>query len=250
MLRWVISLLVIANAGFYAWSHGHLTALGLAPAEQREPERLQAQIQPETMRLLNAPETRQDAPAIAAETPSAVAAVEAPEVEPAPPLAPEAPVPTEPPLPPTSCWYAKGFNAAQIEPLKKQLLDLALPKGSWRIQEVRSGGRWVVYMGRYNDELMAKKKEELKELKVEYRTLTEPPLGPGLALGTFSTETAAEQGLSNVSRKGVRSARVAKDREESVSYTLRLSEITAEERKAVLGLGPDILAGKSLQSCE
>ena len=244
MLRWVITLLVLANAGFYAWTHGHLAPLGFAPTDQREPERLQAQIQPEAMRLLNAPEPPKPAPRAEAplETPVESAAVES--------TAPHAPAPaSEPQLPPTSCWFANGFTSAQIEPLKQQVLDLALPKGSWRVQETRSGGRWVVYMGRYNDELMGKKKEELRELKVEFRTLSEPPLGPGLALGTFSTEAAAEQGLENVARKGVRSARVAKDREESVSYTLRLSEVTAEEREAVLGLGPEILAGKSLQPC-
>ena len=246
MLRWVITLLVLANAGFYAWTHGHLAPLGFAPTDQREPERLQAQIQPEAMRLLNAPEPPKPVPESVAQ---AEAKADAP-VE-AAPAAPAVPAPaSEPVLPPTSCWLAKGFTSAQIEPLKQQLLDLALPKGSWRIQETRSGGRWVVYMGRYNDELMSRKKQELKELKVEFRTLTEPPLGPGLALGTFSTEAAAEQGLEDVSRKGVRSARVAKDREETVSHTLRLSEITAEEREAVLGLGPDILAGKSLQRCD
>ena len=244
MLRWVITLLVLANAGFYAWTHGHLAPLGFAPTDQREPERLQAQIQPEAMRLLNAPEPPKPTPRAEAPLETAVesAAVES--------TAPHAPAPaSEPQLPPTSCWFANGFTSAQIEPLKQQVLDLALPKGSWRVQETRSGGRWVVYMGRYNDELMGKKKEELRELKVEFRTLSEPPLGPGLALGTFSTEAAAEQGLENVARKGVRSARVAKDREESVSYTLRLSEVTAEEREAVLGLGPEILAGKSLQPC-
>ncbi|WP_157559389.1 SPOR domain-containing protein [Hydrogenophaga crassostreae] len=250
----MITLLVLANAGFYAWTHGHLSALGFAPSEQREPERLQAQIQPETMHLLNAPEPQKPASEPAAEPPApATTPAEAARAAPAGPTAPTTPpapaVPTEPLLPPTSCWYAKGFTTAQIEPLEKRLLDLALPKGSWRIQEVRSGGRWVVYMGRYNDELMDKKKEELKELKVEFRTLNDPPLGPGLALGTFSTEAAAEQGLSNVARKGVRSARVAKDREETVTHTLRLSEITAEEREAVLRLGPEFLAGKSLQPC-
>ncbi|MEZ5705144.1 MAG: SPOR domain-containing protein [Burkholderiaceae bacterium] len=241
----MITLLVLANLGFYAWTHGHLASLGLAPTDQREPERLQAQIHPETMRLLNAPEPVKPAPPVAEEPADARITPNAPE---APGETP--PTPAEPVLPPTFCWYAKGFTTAQIEPLEKKLLDLALPKGSWEIQQVRSGGRWVVYMGRYNDELMAKKKAELKELKVEFRTLNDPPLGPGLALGTFSTEAAAEQGLSEVARKGVRSARVAKDREETVSHTLRLSEVTLEERSAVLGLGPEYLAGKTLQACE
>lgn len=247
MLRWVIVLLVAANAGYFAWTNGHLAPLGFAPAEQTEPHRLQTQIQPETMRLLNAPEPTKESqtppvetPAIAAKRPAEDSPVSAPE-----------PAPAEPPLPPTACWLARGYSDEQIGPLERKMMELALPKGSWRIEEVRSGGRWVVYMGRYTDEdLMAKKKAELKELKVEFRTLADPPLGPGLALGTFSTEAAAEQGLSNVARKGVRSARVAKDREESVSHTLRLSEVTAEEHEAVLGLGPELLGGKTLQSCE
>jgi len=55
MLRWVIWLLVLANAGYFAWTQGYLAPLGLVPQEEREPERLQAQIQPDTLRLLNAP---------------------------------------------------------------------------------------------------------------------------------------------------------------------------------------------------
>ena len=257
MLRWVIVLLVLANAGYYAWSHGHMATLGFAPSEQREPERIKAQLKPETMRLLNAPEPRKEPTSTSAAAPAENLAETPAENEAAPVevVADTLPMPApatplgEPVLPPTSCWYANGLLPTQVEPLETQLFELALPKGSWRIEEVRSGGRWVVYMGRYYDENMAKKKEELKELKVEFRTLTDPPLGPGLALGTFTTEAAAEQGLSNVARKGVRSARVEKDREETVSHTLRLSEITAEERDAVLRLDPKYLAGKSLQLC-
>ena len=129
------------------------------------------------------------------------------------------------------------------------MIDLALPKGSWRIDEVTSGGRWVVYMGRYNDDLMGRKKDELRELKVEFRTLTDPPLGPGLALGTYSSEAAAEQGLKDVARKGVRSARVEQERGQAISHTLRLAEVTDEERAAVVALGPEVLAGKRLQAC-
>ena len=40
MLRWAVILLVLANAGYFAWSQGHLRALGWGPVEQREPERL------------------------------------------------------------------------------------------------------------------------------------------------------------------------------------------------------------------
>lgn len=237
MLRWVIALLVVANAGFYAWSHGLLTGLGFAPTEQREPERLQAQIRPDVMHLLNAPEPTQDTP-----LPSTGA--------PAPTPVASTPGLAEAALPPTACWLVRGFAPAQVAALEKSMLDLALPKGSWRIEESKSGGRWVVYMGRYNDDTLARKKDELRELKVEFRTLTEAPLGPGLALGTYSTEAAADQGLKDVLRKGVRSARVELERGPTISHVLRLAEVTAQERAAVEGLGPTLLAGKRLQACD
>ena len=246
MLRWVITLLVLANAGFYVWSHGHLTSLGFAPTEQREPERLNAQIRPEVMRLLNPPEPQPTAsPAPQANAMTAKASSE-PELTASP--SPE--VPLEAKLPPTACWVVKGFAPEQVATLEKRMLDLALPKGSWRIDEVSSGGRWVVYMGRYKDELLDRKKDELRELKVEFRTLTEPPLGPGLALGTYSSEAAAELGLKDVLKKGVRSARVEQERDQATRHTLRLAEVTEQERTAVEGLDPALIAGKKFQACD
>ena len=260
MLRWVVGLLLLANGVYYAWTQGHLAPLGFAPTEQREPERLEGQIQPEVLRLLNAPRPVEEA------SPLATAATEAPAPQagegsaPAPTSAEntdmaspsEGPTPAAPPSPPpaitTACWQASSFDEAEAGALRRALPSLGLPKGSWRLEEARSGGRWVVYMGRYNDELLERKKDELRELKIEFRTLTVPPLGNGLALGTFSSEEAAEQGLKNVTRKGVRSARVAQERDSTNSYTLRLPSITDDERAAVQSLG-SALAGKALRPC-
>lgn len=52
MLRLAVLLLLLANAGYYAWSHGLLQGLGLAPAATTEPQRLQQQIDPQNLRLL------------------------------------------------------------------------------------------------------------------------------------------------------------------------------------------------------
>ena len=41
MLRFLVLLLLLANAGFYAWSHGLLLAWGVGPTQQSEPQRLQ-----------------------------------------------------------------------------------------------------------------------------------------------------------------------------------------------------------------
>ncbi len=229
MLKWAIWLLLLGNVGYFLWSQGHLGAVGLAPRVESEPERLQGQIRPEVLRLLNGPE-EPDAP-----TP------------PATPVAPEAP-PAEA-AGATACWQVGGFTAGQASGLRGALGLLGWPAGAWQVNEVRTPGRWVVYMGRFNEEQMARKKTELRDIKIDFREVSIPSLGPGLALGTFSTEAAAEQGMQDLARKGVRTARVAQERPEAVSYSLRLPAATAEQRSVVESLGGP-LAGKSLQRCE
>ncbi|MEP6557706.1 MAG: hypothetical protein ABJB17_04450 [Burkholderiales bacterium] len=54
----VLVLLLIANAGYFAWTSGWLRNWGLAPSTQSEPQRLAQQIRPEALRILgtgNAP---------------------------------------------------------------------------------------------------------------------------------------------------------------------------------------------------
>ena len=46
MLRFFVLVLLLANAGYYAWSQGLLLEWGLAPASQSEPQRLAQQIRP------------------------------------------------------------------------------------------------------------------------------------------------------------------------------------------------------------
>ncbi|HEY0886794.1 MAG TPA: hypothetical protein VGE20_16000 [Ramlibacter sp.] len=72
MLRLVVLLLVLANAGYFAWSQGLLAAWGFAPAATGEPQRLREQIKPEALRLLREEEARRlasdAAPAAASST--------------------------------------------------------------------------------------------------------------------------------------------------------------------------------------
>lgn len=234
MLRAVAVLLVLANLAYFAWTQGMLAGIGLLPAQQTEPERLKGQIQPATLRLLNGPRSEASP---TAETPAPVA-IEASVA------AAEPPAETAP----DSCWQAAGFTPAQADTLGEALSGLGLAESQWRFTEVRSAGRWVVFMGRYNDEQMEKKKAELRELKIEFREVSLPSTGPGLALGTFSSEEAVQQGLKDVARKGVRSARMAVERPEAVTLNLRLPAITEVQRASIQGLG-SVLAGKTLQGC-
>ncbi|PKO77304.1 MAG: sporulation protein [Betaproteobacteria bacterium HGW-Betaproteobacteria-15] len=249
MLKWAIWLLLLGNVGYFLWSQGHFDPVGLAPRVENEPERLDAQIRPEVLRLLNGPQGAEPAeppaaPATAPATQDAPAA-QPPAQSPAPAEAPQASVAA----PDTACWQVGGFTANQADGLRAALGMLGWPANSWQVNEVRSTGRWVVYMGRFDVEQIARKKTELRDIKVDFREVSIPSLGPGLALGTFSSEAAAEQGMQDLTRKGVRTARVAQERPESVSYSLRLPAATAAQRSAVESLGGP-LAGKSLKGCE
>ena len=149
-----------------------------------------------------------------------------------------------------ACWLAGGFTEPQADTLRAALTLLDLPRGTWQLNESRSGGRWIVYMGRYdNAEQLERKKVELRELKVDFRQVSAPGLSPGLALGTYSSEAAAQQALQDAVRSGVRTARVAQEREETSAWNLRLPEITDAQRASVTGLGA-ALAGKRLQRCD
>lgn len=228
MLRAVTLVLLMANLAYFAWTQGYLADLGLAPVVQREPERIKSQVQPDMLRLLNG--TDKGAQRVAATDGAAAAPAEAAQ-------------------PDSGCWQADGFTPDQAQALRTTMTGLGLDESLWEFSEVRTSGRWIVYMGRYNEEQMKKKKEELRALRLEFREVSPPTLGPGLALGTFPSEAAVAQGLKDLVRKGVRTARIAVERPEVVTMSLRLPALTEQQRLLVEGLG-DVFAGKKLQACE
>lgn len=218
MLRTVVILLLLANLGYFAWTQGSLAGLGLAPDDERESERLSTQIQPETLRLIKA--ERADSKGLTA--------------------APEAPA-----APPGTCWQVTGLALDQASNLGAALRDLGLDDNQWGFTEARSAARWLAYMGRYNDEQMTRKKAELRQLKVEFREANPLSTGPGLVLGTFSSEAAVQQALKDLAKKGVRTARAVLERPEALTMTLRLPAITEAQRARL-----DSLGGNPLESCE
>ncbi len=222
MLRWVLLLLMAANAVFFAWSQGLFKEQGWAPARVSEPQRQQQEVQASAIRLLNSAndQTAPDTPAM----PLVVAE-------------------------PTSCLWAPGYTPAQANALRQAMSGLNLPAEAWSLAEARTNGRWIVYWGKFEKpEVMEQRKATLRRLKIDYRVVTTPRLVPGLALGTFSNEDAAKEALAVVQSKGVKTARVALERAESVSWALRLPAITEAQRSMVLSVG-EALAGKTLLAC-
>lgn len=235
MLRTLVVLLVLANAAYFAWTQSYLAPLGMAPEDPTEPRRLQEQVNPTLVRLLNA-----------ASPPSAPASAPvAPATPSAPPSMPVATTSEPAPLP-TACWRASGLTETRARQLSTALGEVADLQGLWKMDELQTGGRWVVYMGKLSSEMMQRKKNELRAMKVDFREVRVPHLSPGLALGTYSSEAAAHQGLQDVMRKGVRTARVAQEREESTSHTLTLPAVTPPQHEQIQAL----LGDTTLSACE
>ena len=52
-LKGLALVLVALNLLFWAWSSGSLKVFGWAPIDPREPQRIEEQLRPETVRLIN-----------------------------------------------------------------------------------------------------------------------------------------------------------------------------------------------------
>jgi hypothetical protein len=227
MLRALLLSLVLANALFFAWSHGLLAAYGLAPEQQSEPQRLQQQIHPEMLVVL---------------TPEAVAAAAAAASAASAPASAPAIAANEP----TECLVAGLFDAARGKQLSDALA--ALPAGSWSLDEATDPGRWIVYMGRYQTaEFTDRKKAELRGLHVKYEAAP-ASLEPGILLGRFDSEAAANKSLGDLAQRGVRTAKVVVERPEQHGLQLRLPAVDAALKTQLDGL-KTALAGKPLRAC-
>lgn len=213
MLRLIVLVLLLANAGFYAWSQGLLLAWGLGPTQQSEPQRVQQQIRPEAVRVLRPDELR---------------GVEAQ-------LA-QAPRPPE-------CLLSPMLEDAQVASLRSALQ--AWPVGTWTLEPVTEPARWIIYMGPYAGvEQVARKRAELRQLGISFEGLNNPALEPGLSLGGFPGEAAAQQQLAVLAERGVRTARVVQERPEQRGQRLTLPAVDdnlrprLEELKTVLSTKP------------
>ncbi len=208
MLRLAVLILLLANSAYFAWSHNLLRSWGFGPVQQSEPQRLEQQIRPQAVRLLDADEARRLEAAVA---------VRAPE-----------------------CLQAGLLEDAQVTSLRP-LLE-SWPAGSWSIENAVEPARWIVYMGKYlTADNVNRKKSELRQLGVSYEALNNASLEPGLSLGGYATEAAAKQQLEALASRGVRTAKVVQEREEARGRQLRLPAVDdtlrprADELKAALG---------------
>ena len=140
MLRFALLVLLLANAGYLAWSQGWMATLGWAPEEQAEPYRLKQQVRPEVLSIVQ-PGT---AATTAAPTPASAPAASV-AAAPAQPMPPE---PLEEIIPEaTVCLQSENMNEAQYRMLQEALRCSDLPSSSLYFLSSHVTCRWLVYLG-------------------------------------------------------------------------------------------------------
>lgn len=235
MLRLAVIVLLLANAGYYAWSQGHLRDWGYGPQEQAEPQRMNQQIRPETLQILRVNPSKTSAAPVAAPAPAFGANANA-----------TASAASTAASDSAECLQAGVFDERQAEALRTAAAGL--PQGSWAMEPTPVPGRWMVYMGRFDDmDTMDKKRAELRARNVPFDRAG-GTWEYGLSLGRFSSEDAAKRELTNLNNKGVRTARVVQERPESPGFTLRLPAVTDTLRPQLDALR-SAMAGKTLRTC-
>lgn len=254
MLRLLVLLLAVANLGYWAWADGHLRELGLGPPVEREPERVARQLHPEALKVeplatSSAPPrpaaraASKGAPAAAA---PATAASDTPAAETTAADAALAAASAAAPAQGGSCLQVGVFDARQTEAVR--IAAATLPRGSWRIDPVEVQGRWMVYIGKLADaDAVATKRAEVRALGVD-TDRPGPGFEPGLSLGRFSSEEAAQRALTDLARKGVRTAHVVQERGNAPAFVLRLPAADAALREQLRALRP-VFAGRDVRPC-
>jgi hypothetical protein len=123
------------------------------------------------------------------------------------------------------------------------------PAGSWSLDPTTEPARWIIYMGKYPGvEQVARKRAELRQLGISFEAPTNPDLEPGLSLGSFPNEAAANTQLAALADKGVHTARVVQERPEQHGMRLQLPAVDDALRARLDELKAP-LAGKPLRPC-
>jgi hypothetical protein len=234
MLRALVLVLALANAGYFAWTQGWLDGVVGVPAHgsQQEPERLARQVRPDTVKVLP-PAAGTGLPPPGAGPAASAVAGGASAAAPAEALA---------------CLESGPYAPAEVA-AATAALQAVLPPGSWADVKVDRPGNWLVYMGRYGEaEMLAKKKDEISRMRLPFEEVRNPPaLSPGLSLGRFDDQAGAERLLAQLATRGIKSARVVEAF--PPAHLLRVAAADPALQQQLADLKAEALLGKGFAAC-
>ncbi|CAD5371813.1 conserved hypothetical protein [Rubrivivax sp. A210] len=205
MLRALAAGLLLANLVFFGWTHGWY-APGWQPPRhgEREPERLAAQVRPESVNVL---------PPKAAS--AALSAARAAALQ---------------------CLEAGPLGEAELAAAEAVLEAAQLPEGRMTRDPVQGPPGWLVFAGRYADATLRQVREdELRKLGINFESAGAGPvpaeLAPGLVLSRHSSREAAEAAMAAASASAgarLRGVRVVQLPPPPLKQWLRINQIEPE----------------------
>jgi hypothetical protein len=211
MLRALVVIVLLANALFWGWSRGWFAPLWQAPRHaEREPERLAAQVRPESVTVL--PPKAATAAVTAARAAAAV------------------------------CLEAGPVPEPDIVVAEATLVGAQLPAGTWSRETLPAPPQWLVFAGRVPDAAARRtREEELRKAGVTFEKLDAPPeLAPGLVLSRHASRAEADAALAKQTVKGLRVVSLPAP---PLRYWLRVPRADADVQARLLALGTVSPAG-------
>lgn len=218
-MRTLFLLLVLANAGYFAWAQ---FLSGSDPGT--DPQPLTRELDAQKLKQVPAAGTAPD---------------------PAPAAKPAAAAPA-----PAACLEWGSIALADVAAAERRLAPLAPPErlGQRRVQE--QAGWWVFMPPQGSRQNALKKAAELKALGVEdyFVIQDEGPLRWAVSLGVFRTEDAARARFEDLQRKKVRSAQVGPRETQVAKVWLQVREVDTATRERLREV-VDSVAGTELRDC-
>lgn len=217
-MRALVFLLVFANLLFYAFSAGYFGRPGNDDAH-----RVGQQVQPERLRIVS----RGEAPAAAEDKPTTAA--EAGGADPVKPVAAA-----------SVCLAWEALLEAEAKRIG-ELLAAKFP--DFRSERKASGDsvaqQWWVFIPPLPNKAESERKAgQLRTLGIgDYFIVNDGAQRFAISLGIFSAESRAEERLSELKAKGVRSARVGERPGRDSSFTLRIQGPQAQQAALLAALG-------------
>lgn len=211
MLRAALALLIVANLAFFAWVQGWF---GAPPRHaEREPERLLAQVRPETLNVLP-PKT-----ASAALQAARAAAL--------------------------SCLEAGPFSDNDVISAEALLVASQLQEGTWLRVDGSPPAVWLVFAGRYPEPALRKAREEdLKKLKLSFELIDRPAeLAPGFVLARHASKEDAQAWIDARSNTALKGLRVVQLPSPAQAWRLRVPKADTALTDKLQALPAEALAG-------
>lgn len=215
MLRALVLLLLLLNALFFGWTQGWLDGvIGLKAGGVHEPERLNQQVNPESIKLLE---------------PKLAAALQT-----------------------RACLESGPLNSeAALSETQAALQGAGFSAADWQVQSSEQAGVWAVASIRLpTKDFQARKEETYKKLKISFEYLSGMPEEmPTLLLSRHDSEKAAAAALEALSQRALKGLRVLQLQAPSKRYKLLLPQLDGLQQGRVANLKDAAAVAAGFKAC-